>query len=241
MELRIAMKTSQANGIRDATNDLITSRLSRRTVMKWFAATAAAANLPDPGAGPLAANTPVTTPPATKGYGTDPDVSGYYKPGDFWALTLTATQREIVSSLADILLPGDHLGPAASDLRVTDFVDEWLSAPYPVQQKDRTVILPGLGWIEEESQRRFQKGFNSIGTLQRHAICDDICWPADAAARFKKAAEFFVRFRTLAASAYYSTEAGWKALGYVGNVSMTSFDGPPPEVLAKLGVEQTVK
>ena len=65
--------------------------------------------------------------------------------------------------------------------------------------------------------------------------------PADAAARFKKAAEFFVRFRTLAASAYYSTEAGWKALGYVGNVAMTSFDGPPPEVLTKLGIEQTVK
>ena len=60
-------------------------------------------------------------------------------------------------------------------------------------------------------------------------------------AEFKKAAAFFSKFRSLAASAYYGTEAGWKALGYVGNVSLVTFDGPPPEVLAMLGVEQTVK
>lgn len=241
MRLRPAMKTSQRNGIRDTVNALDASRLSRRTVMKWFAAAAGAANLPDLGPGVFAASSSVTAPPTTHGYGTDPDVSGYYKPGDFWPLTLTAAQRETAISLADVILPADHLGPAASDVRVTDFLDEWLSAPYPAQQKDRTVIMPGLQWLEEESQRRFQTLFKSLGKDQQHVICDDICWPADAAARFKKAAEFFVRFRTLAASAYYSTEAGWKALGYVGNVAMTSFDGPPPEVLTKLGIEQTVK
>ena len=49
-----------------------------------------------------------------------------------------------------------------------------------------------------------------------------------------------MKFRALAASAYYGTEAGWKAIGYVGNVPLASFDGPPKEVLEKLGVEQTV-
>ena len=58
---------------------------------------------------------------------------------------------------------------------------------------------------------------------------------------FKKGAAFFSKFRSLAASAYYGTDAGWKAIGYVGNISLATFDGPPPEVLAQLGVEQTVK
>jgi len=54
-----------------------------------------------------------------------------------------------------------------------------------------------------------------------------------------KAAHFFSRFR--AAPAYYATPQGWKAIGYVGNVQLPPFDGRPPEVLAKLGVTQTVQ
>ena len=52
---------------------------------------------------------------------------------------------------------------------------------------------------------------------------------------------FFARFRGLAAGAYFATPPGWKAIGYVGNIPLASFAGPPPEVLARLGVEQTVK
>jgi hypothetical protein len=204
--------------------------------LKWFAAVAAATQLPDFGrAEPTAA-----APPA-KGYGMDPDLSKFYQPGDFWPLTLTREQRATVTALADLILPADHLGPAASAVRVPDFIDEWVSAPYALQQKDRDALLPGLKWLEGESQKRFSKDFASLGDAEQRAIADDICWPADAKAEFKKAAAFFVKFRSLAASAYYGTEAGWKAIGYVGNVPLASFDGPPPEVLAKLGLEQTVK
>lgn len=190
MPPEVTMKTYPPERTSNAADALSASRLSRRAVLKWFAATATAPKLPDLGTEALATSNPVTAPPATKGYGTDPDVSGYYKPGDFWPLTLTAAQRESVTTLADIILPADHLGPAASDVRVTDFLDEWLSAPYPIQQKDRATILPGLEWLEEESQKRFQKRFIALSTVQQHTLCDDICWPADAAARFKKAAEF---------------------------------------------------
>ena len=40
--------------------------------------------------------------------------------------------------------------------------------------------------------------------------------------------------------AYYGTPAGWKAIGYVGNTPLASFDGPPQEVLDRVGVQQTV-
>jgi hypothetical protein len=207
-------------------------RLPRRTVLKWFAAAATATQIPDFGFG---------APPAAKGYGTDPDLAKFYQPGDFWPLTLTTAQRETVTVLADLILPADHLGPAASAVRVPDFIDEWVSAPYPQQQKDRDVLLPGLVWLEEESQKRFAKKLSALGDEQKRATADDICWPADAKPEFKKAAVFFTKFRSLAASAYYGTEAGWKAIGYVGNVPLAKFDGPPPEVLEKLGLEQTVK
>jgi len=215
------------------------TRLPRRTVLKWFAAVAAAAQFPD-----FANAAPATAAPAVppaKGYGMDPDLSKFYAPGDFWPLTFTPAQRDTATALADLILPADHLGPAASELKVPAYIDEWISAPYPLQQKDRDVLLPGLQWLEAESQKRFSKSFAALSEAEKRAIADDICWPPDAKPEFKRAAAFFTKFRWLASSAYYGTEAGWKAIGYVGNTPMASFDGPPPEVLAKVGVEQTVK
>lgn len=206
------------------------ARLPRRTVLKWFAAAAAAMHLPE-----SRAQIP------TKGYGTDPDIAKFYQPGAFWPLTFTPAQRKTATVLADVILPKDHLGPAASELRVVDYIDEWISAPYPAQQKDRDTILPGLGWMETEAQKRFARDFAALSAGQQREICDDICFAAEAKPEFKKAASFFAKFRTLAASAYYGTAAGWEAIGYVGNVPLASFDGPPPGVLVKLGVEQTVK
>ena len=34
-----------------------------------------------------------------------------------------------------------------------DFVDEWVSAPYPEQQSDRKVIFTGLEWVDAEAAR----------------------------------------------------------------------------------------
>jgi hypothetical protein len=229
----------------------LTARLPRRTVLKWFAALAASSSLPGFSADSeaVAAEAPAPSaeapPPspgahAAKGYGTDPVIAKFYAPGDFWPLTLSPDERKTATALADLILPADHLGPAASEVGTPDYIDEWISAPYPIQQKDREVILPGLMWLEEESRKRFEKDFAALGEEQKRAIADDICWPADARPEFKKAAAFFVKFRALAASAYYGTEAGWKAIGYVGNVPLASFDGPPKEVLERLGVEQTV-
>jgi Gluconate 2-dehydrogenase subunit 3 len=219
-------------------------RLPRRTILKWFAALAASSSLPgfsaDSAAVDANAPAPSAGAPAAKGYGTDPLLAKFYAPGDFWPLTLSPEERKIATALADLILPADHLGPAASEVRTPDYIDEWISAPYPIQQKDREFILPGLGWLEEESSKRFGKEFAALGDEEKRAIADDICWPADARPEFKKAAAFFVKFRALAASAYYGTEAGWKAIGYVGNVPLASFDGPPKEVLERLGVEQTV-
>jgi hypothetical protein len=121
-------------------------------------------------------------------------------------------------------------------------VDEWVSAPYPEQQNDRPVVLQGLDWLDAESRKRFgDKGFDALSDEQKRAICDDIHFTQAAKPEFRKAAEFFNRFRSICAGAYYATPAGWKAIGYVGNEAHPSFDGPPPEVLQRLGVTQTVK
>ncbi len=216
-------------------------RLPRRTVFKWFAATAAALQF---GGLELPGGEPPALPPlpaGSKGYGSDPDLLHAYHPGEVWPLTLSALERTTTTTLADLIIPADDLGPAASEVRVPDFIDEWVSAPYPNQQKDRELIVPGLAWLEAEAQKRFQAAFAALTPVQQRAICDDVCAIRNAKPEFAHAAVFFSRFRGLAGGAYFATPPGWKAIGYVGNLPQATFNGPPDEVLAKLGVTQTVR
>lgn len=207
------------------------SRLDRRDAIKWMLTAAASlAVLKRDG---FSADAPAA--PA-KGYGTDPDLLKEYKPGDLWPLTFSDAQRRTAAALCDVIIPADAKSPSASALHVHEFIDEWISAPYPDQVRDKPVVLDGLAWIEAESQKRFQLGFADLVHKQQTLICDDICYSAKAAPEFKKAAQFFKKFRDLTSGGFYTTPEGMKDIGYVGNVPLDKFDGPPPEVLQKLGL-----
>jgi hypothetical protein len=224
------------------------ARISRRQAMQWVLAAAGAAGLPaiidaaPIGQDPLAQKHAAAQPaPSGAGYGTDPNITALHRPGDFWPLTFTNEQRKLASVLADTILPTDQYGPAASEVGVVEMLDEWISAPYPQQRADRPIVLDGLAWLEAEGHRRHGVSFFELKTAHLREICDDICYTRTAKTQFRKAAGFFGKFRSLCASAYYATPQGWKAIGYVGNVALPSFDGPPAEVLERLGVTQTVK
>lgn len=208
-------------------------RMERRTAIKWMLTAAASGALLDrPTFGADAAAAPVTA----KGYGQDPDLLKIYKPGDVWPLTFTAPQRATAAALCDTIIPADDKGPSASSLNVPDFIDEWISAPYPGHDADRRIVLTGLAWLDAEAQKRFQNPFVNLVTRQKNAICDDICYEPNAKAEFREGAVFFRKFRDLTAGGYYTTPEGMKDIGYVGNTPLERYDGPPPEVLAKLGL-----
>lgn len=213
-------------------NDSDLPRIDRRTAIKWMlTASASLALTPH-----LSFGGDVSVAYSGAGYGTDPDLLKDYKPGDYWPLTLTPAQRRTVTALCDVIIPADATSPAASAVGVPDFIDEWISAPYPAQVADRKILLEGIEWIEAESQRRFGIAFvNTIGR-QKTAICDDICYLKEAKPEFETAAKFFARFRDLTAGGFYTTPAGMKDLGYIGNVPLATFDGPPAELIKKLGL-----
>jgi hypothetical protein len=201
-------------------------RIDRRTAVKWVLAAAAAMQLPKP----TFADSMVKA-----GYGKDPDILKIYKADSLWPLTLTKAQRATATALSDVIIPAEGGVPAASAVGVIDFIDEWISSPYPDSVRDKPIVLDGLTWIDAESQRRFKKDFAKLADAQRVAICDDIS-AAKPKSEFAKAAEFFTRYRSLTAGGFYTTPVGMKDLGYVGNVALTSYDGPPPEVMKKLGL-----
>jgi hypothetical protein len=227
-----------------------TPRISRRAAVKWMlAASASMAFLRHSSwaeeasrAGKTPSHPEPMPPPSSRaatppvGYGTDPDLVKTYAPGDFWPLTLDEHQRRTVSVLSDIIIPADSESPSASSVGVTDFIDEWISAPYPNQEQDRVAILAGITWLDTESRRRFGADFIGIEAPLRLEICDDICHVATAKEIFIEGARFFALLRDLTASGFYTTAEGMKDLKYVGNRPSATFDGPPEEALRQVGL-----
>jgi hypothetical protein len=187
------------------------SKIDRRTAITWIgvvgAATAAAS------AGIVLYGPKTGGAAQAKGYGTDPKLNPPVKAP--WPRIMTADQLQAAAVVADYILPATATAPSASSLGVPDFLNEWVSAPYPDQLKDRPVILDGLNGIA------------------RDVLGSDAAKRTAALAALPGSA-FFKRIRALTIGAYYTTEAGFKDIGYIGNVARASDPGPSNEVKAVL-------
>lgn len=187
------------------------SRIDRRTAIAWIGAVGAAT-----GAGVVVSGCAPGEKPA-KGYGTDPKLA---KPEPApWPRLLSKKELQATAILCDFILPASGTAPAATAVGVPDFIDEWVSAPYPDQLKDRPIIRDGLKPL-----------IRVMGDAEKRTA-----WLA----ALPKAADetsktFFRRFRYLVVGAYYTTEAGFKDIGYIGNQSRASDPGPSAEVKAAL-------
>jgi len=205
--------------------------MDRRTTLRWMIT--AATTLP---LGRLVPLNAAESGRDAKPYGTDPKLIDTFHPGDLWPLTFTPAQRKLATALSDAIIPADDGSPSASAVGVVDFIDEWISAPYPHQREDRKLVLEGFAWLDGQAQHRFSKPFAALDAAQAHAICGDICYLPKAGADFIEAAKFFARYRDLVTGGFYTTPQGRKDLKYIGNVPLPRFDGPPLEVLKKVGL-----
>ena len=107
----------------------------------------------------------------------------------------------------------------------------------------------GLAWIDASAAERFGKDFVACTEARAHASCwtrsrtrkgDDeraACSSEQARrSRCATAPTFFNSFRDLTASGFWSSKIGVEDLGYVGNTFAAEWEGPPAEVLVRLGV-----
>jgi hypothetical protein len=218
----------------------MTGEISRRVTLAWVAAASAGAfamagcEAAEAAVDPAQAS-PWPTEPAplqAPGYGQDPDLN---KPVIPWPLTLDPGQREKLRIAADLMLPADAQSPSGGTLQLDAFIDEWVSAPYPQQRADRSLILPGLQWLDDESRRRFSLDFAQASDEQRRAIFDAIAFRGNVTPGYVRPAQFFARLRGLMLSGFYSLPEGIADIGYLGNKpSLGPYPGPTKEAMAHL-------
>ena len=229
------------------------SEISRRITLAWLATASAGAlalegcAAPAPNAAPMLPAPPptpvslwqdLTLPRITApGYGYDPNLN---KPVIPWPLTLEPQQREVLRIAADLMLPADAHSPSGSALHLDAFLDEWVSAPYPLQQADRRLILSGLAWLDAESQQRFHVSFAQATDAQRREIFDLVAFRRKVTPQYQRPAQFFVRLRGLMLAGFYSQPEGIADIGYMGNNPTTGmYPGPTPEAMAHLNAALT--
>ena len=119
--------------------------INRRTTLTWLSAALAATAL-------TGKTRVIADDDHSVGYGVDPDLNDPNVP---WHKTLSAHQLATVAAIADQILPAEGEYPAPSTLGIPDFIDEWVSAPYPEQRATgirrncvrRTSGLPFRGYI----------------------------------------------------------------------------------------------
>ncbi len=149
-----------------------------------------------------------------------------YKPKFF-----TAREYATVVALSDLIIPKDDRSGSASEAGAPEFIDHIVG----LQEERQTAMRGGLVWLDSECRRRFDKAFLDCADAQRRAVLDEIAWPGKARPELSHGVRFFTAMRDLVATGFWSSRVGVKDLGYQGNVP-TVWNGAPPEVLEKLGV-----
>jgi len=217
--------------------------ISRRVTLAWITAAASttltACDSQSPSKGPQIGRWKdlVLEPLKAPGYGQDPNL---VEPVTPWPLTLDKSQRETLRIAADLMLPADEHSPSAATLNIDAFIDEWVSAPYPVMQADRELIISGLAWLGAESEHQSGNSFAKASGAQRRAVFDTVAFKNKVQPDYARPAEFFVRLRTLMIGGFYSLPEGMKDIGYMGNApSAGEYPGPTPEALAHLNAALT--
>ncbi len=141
-------------------------------------------------------------------------------------------QHELVSIavLCDIILPSDHENGGALDAGLPDFVE------FMVKDRERykLPIRGGIAWLDNYAIENFGADFIGINEQQRLQICDAIAYPEVEDEELQAGISFFTLMRNLTLTGYYTTELGFRDLGYRGNTPNV-WDGVPEEVLRRHG------
>jgi hypothetical protein len=134
---------------------------------------------------------------------------------------LTAHEYATMENLAEWIVPG------ARAAGVTPFIDFLCHATDDMQ----IIFTGGLGWLDDAMRRRTDgKDFVGASQGQQKAMLDLIAFRENNSPELGPGIQFFHWARRLVVDAYYTSPAGIKEVGYIGNTAMATFSVPQSAV-----------
>ena len=138
----------------------------------------------------------------------DTKSAGVYKPQ-----ALTAHEFETLKTLCELIVPGASKGGAA------EFID-LLSSQNP---EIAAIYTGGLAWLDHAMK---PADFLSAKAADRTALLDKIAYRKNETPELAPGIRFFVWVRRMTVDAYYTSAAGIKEIGYMGNKAQAQFQVP---------------
>ena len=136
---------------------------------------------------------------------------GIYKPKAF-----TDHEFATMRTLFDIIVPGASKGHAA------EFVDI-LAA----QNNDLLAIFTGgLAWLDFAMKKNYDAPFLTAKSGDQTAMLDQIAYRKNETPELAAGIRFFVWARRMAVDGYYTSAAGIKEIGFMGNGAVKEFQVP---------------
>ncbi len=199
------------------------TRFERRDILKWMTAIPAAAMVP---VTPFASSVAVAMPQ---------DSAGQHNAASYQPKVFNPHEWRTIHILSDLMIPADARSCSASEAGVPQFIDGWLN----VKQGDLLdEIRGGLTWLDMASNRSFHYDFAECSTTHQKQILDRIAYPAKAAPEDTSAVIFFNKLRDLVVSGFFTSRQGIRDLPYLGNQPQQKWNGCPPAVKARLGLDE---
>ena len=182
----------------------------------------------------------------TEGKADDPNASGINRMKEETAQEkevrsktfFTADEMATITILGDIIIPKDEVSGSASEAKVPDFI-EFIVKDMPEHQ---IPMRGGLRWLDIQCLKRYEKGFKDCSHQQQMEMVDEIAWPDKIKDKpwLKQGVSFFNLMRNLTATGFYTSQMGYKDIGYVGN-QPNQWNGVPADVLKQYDLAYTEK
>jgi hypothetical protein len=118
--------------------------------------------------------------------------------------------------LCEIIVPGASKGSSA------EFID-LLSSQNPEMA---AIYTGGISWLDEAMRKQYQADFLSAKAEQRTEMLDKIAYKKNRTEALAPGIIFFDWARRMTVDAYYTSAAGIKEVGYMGNRGMKEFKVP---------------
>lgn len=143
--------------------------------------------------------------------------AGHYQPKLF-----NEHDYKTVARLADLIIPPEGAEPGGAAAGAPEFIDLLCSGADPLAQ----TWLGGLAWLDSASLKRFETTFLEAKPEQQTALLDLIAYRKNETPELAPGIRFFDWARRMVVDAYFTSPAGVKAIGFLGNVGMQTFQVP---------------
>ena|SRR5215472_7115837 len=142
--------------------------------------------------------------------------------GVYKAKALNPHEYQTLEKLADLIIPPDEKSPGATAAGACEFID-LLASQNP---RLLAIYTGGIGWLDHATKRRYSTDFINAKPNQQTALLDLIAYRKNESSELGPGIEFFDWARRMVVDAYYTSPAGIKALGYMGNTAVANFEVP---------------